>query len=125
MGLSRTEWRDVAEVEAARSYGKKYAGWFAFKRFGAGPLGIVVVVAALGLGARWVWTHVRSLLAGTDVAVSGGHTLAVAFIVLTLATFIAYRPGRSPSMPVALVVKLLVFGALWLGLFAFLIGRIL
>lgn len=109
--LSKDDWMKTAEYQAARVYGEKYAGWFAFRRFLAGPLGILVIAGSLGLGAYWLWNHV-------GVPATPGR-LSTAFWVLAVAlvigTFVAFRPTGKFRTAAALLVRGVVVGLLWLG----------
>lgn len=109
MALTKTQWRDIAEAQAAAEYGKKYAGWFMFRRFLAGPVGVLVLAGAGGLGAYALWRHLPSVSSGS---LSTGFWVIVA--LLAIGTFVVFRPGR--FVPAALlVVRAVVVALLWLG----------
>jgi hypothetical protein len=109
--LSKDDWMKTAEYQAARVYGEKYARWFAFRRFAAGPLGILTLVGAFGFGAYWLWSHV-------SVPATPGR-LPTAFWVLSAAlvvgTFVAFRPSDKFRTAAGLLVRGVIVGLLWLG----------
>jgi hypothetical protein len=113
MHLTKEEWNRQAERAAAASFGEKHAGYYTFKRYAAGPLGILGLAGLLIGGATWAWNHVHLPSAGT-----GPAHLPVLFWVfligLAIGTVVAFRPGR--IVPAAAVLmRAVVFSLLWLG----------
>ncbi len=111
--ITKEEWNRRAELAAAAAHGEKYAGYYRFKRYAAGPLGIATGTGILGLGAYWTWNHVH-----LPSATAGPGHLPTAFwvflVLLVVGTFIAFRPGRFVPAA-ATLVRAVVFSLLWLG----------
>lgn len=116
MQLTKNEWNRHAEIAAAHKHGENHVGWYLFRRYGAGPTAVLVVLGALALGARWLWTHAR--LPGAGVA---GIPVAfwVLLVALILGTGVAFRPARTVRPAAATLVRLVVVGLLWLGLITY------
>lgn len=113
--LTKDQWMKIAEAEAAASYGKKYAGFLMFRRFMAGPLGVVVGALVLGAALYFGATHLHA------PKLSAGHLPTVFWIVvvgLALVTFVVFRPGRIVPAA-ATLVRAVVFAMLWLGVVAY------
>jgi hypothetical protein len=122
MGMTRSEWWSVAEKSAAEHYGRKYASFFMFRRWMAGPLGVVLAAGAFGWGAWWVWTHAAAAFTRPGAGLpSGVWVLAGAWLVVTV---VAYRPGRGFAMPGFRIVKGFVVVAGWLTLAGYVIASL-
>lgn len=124
MGLSRQDWMDVAEKSAAEHYGRKHAGWFLFKRFGATPTAALIGAGALGWVAYQAWSILSAMFAGTNSASGIPVGLWVAAGVLLVLTVVAYRPGRMPTRFTPVLLKAVGFTLAWLALIAYAIGAL-
>lgn len=125
--ITREEWKRTAEHAAAAKHGEKNYGWYAFRQYGAVPVGIAVAAGAVGLGAWWMWSNVIRPLFDHDTPGPAGG-LPDAFWVITVialvATLIAFRPGRKFAMLHVLLAKVAVTALVWLGLFGYAIAYI-
>jgi hypothetical protein len=111
--ITKDEWNRRAEFAAASKFGEDHAAWYIFKRYAAGPVGVVAAAGTLGLGGYWAWNHVHLPSAGLGPA----HLPAVFWVflvALALGTVITFRPGRFVPAATALV-RGVVFALLWLG----------
>jgi hypothetical protein len=116
--LSRQDWKNYADVAAAHKHGEETWRWRLFKRRMAGPWGVAAAAGAVGFGAWWLWDHAADALGGVNTPPSSSGFLAVA-VLLIIATTVAFRPRSMPTPAHILILKVAVFGALWLGLVAF------
>jgi hypothetical protein len=125
--ISKEEWKTTAEHAAATQYGVDHKGWYAFKRLHAARVGIGALLAGLGFGAWLVWDNVVRPLFTGDFAVPSGSIPALFWIVVAstlIVTVVAFRPGRPITAFHVTVLKMLVIGSAWLGLFGFAVARI-
>lgn len=122
--LSKEEWTRTAEHSAAAAYGEKHKEWYAFKRWGAAPLGVLIAVGAVGYGAFWLWERATGLLSGSGPSVDAPLGLFAAAAVLLLVTVIAFWPGRLPSTFPVLLAKLSILGVAWMLVLGFLLGSL-
>lgn len=110
--LTKDQWMKIAEASAASHYGEKYAGWFMFRRFMAGPVGIATGALVLSVTGYLALTHLHL------PRMTGGGHLPVAFWVvvvgLALVTAFTFRPGRIVPAA-AIIVRGALFALLWLG----------
>src|SRR5213078_1850176 len=95
--LSSEEWHTLARREAAREYGKDHKGVYTALQFAPHIAGFVLL-AALGGGAWWLYSHAHAALShvsGAQVPHSGdGLTwVGVAGAILAIVTVGTYRPG--------------------------------
>jgi hypothetical protein len=113
--LDRQSWLKEADAAAARAYGEKHSGMFAW-RHGAGLVGLAVALIALGLGAYWVWHHVSV----PHVSAPASHGIPTAFwVVLVIAMAGTVALFRSTAAPTLFFAKLAGAVLVWLGLAAF------
>lgn len=123
--ISKEEWNRTAEHAAAASYGEEYRGWIMTKRVLAGPLGVVLLfaalVGALAWGAYWLWNRAAEAFTGTADLPGGGFWLAGG--ALLVVTLIAYRPGAYPSIA-TLITKSALIVTCWLVWLGFLVGSL-
>jgi len=119
--LSKSEWRTEMQRSAARKIGENSAGWFFFVRFLAGPLSVLIAVGLAGFGAWWVWDQAVSALETNSVAQSSPVPAAfwLAAALLAIGTAIAFRPRIIPAAAHITILKVAVFGLLWLGVIAY------
>lgn len=120
--LTRQEWHRAAEYEAARYYGKKYAGWYLLRR-NAGPIAILLGLGAAGGGAWWLWDTVSGAVSGAPV---GSGVPAWSLVVLLLAVVsgaVSVATAiRRAAIPAAMAF-ILVHGVIVLGILGFIISR--
>jgi hypothetical protein len=120
--LSKEEWNAVAERAAAADYGTRHARWLRFRRFGAGPAGILLVAGAVGLGVWWVFAHLIRP-AFDHQWVRSDASLPIAFwlfaAVALIATIYAFRPRIIPPAPSLRFLRAVVAGLIWLGLLTY------
>lgn len=119
MGLSKEQWRNVAEASAAAKYGERYASWLAFRRFGATPLLIAAAIGTVGLGAWWVWSHlIDPLLSG--VAVGGPGIPLLYWIAVALAGIGTAAALRIPVIHFGVfLARAAAVGIVWLVLIGY------
>ncbi len=119
--LSKQVWRDEAERAAARKFGENNAGWFIARRFLAGPLGLLVLAGGLGWAAWWVWQRATAAI-GSGLSWDPPLVFGVLVAFLGVASMVAFRP-RARVVPAHItILKLFVFGLLWLGVLAYAVG---
>lgn len=119
-GMTREQWHSAAEKAAAETYGRKYASMYAFRRFGAVPTAVLIGVGVLGWLAYKAWQFLSGAFDGSGPAAPTWSFIAAG--ALLIATLIAYRPGRMPSMPITGVIKAVVFAGAWIALVSFTVG---
>lgn len=124
MQLTRDEWKRQVEIAAAHKHGENNAGWYVFRRYGAGPLGILVIVGMLGYGAYWVWHHL-SLPATGDGPAGLPVLFWIALVALILGTAYAFRPTHRFRPMATTMIRAVVAGLLWLGFLTYAITVIL
>lgn len=115
--LSRTEWMSEAERSAARKFGEQNAGLFMFRRWLAGPMGVLALAGLLGAGLYWLWNRIGDALSGAGHL--PGLPFWIAATVLLVITGIVFRPRPLPTPGVMLLFKASVMGLLWLGLLTY------
>lgn len=114
MQLTRDEWKRHVEIAAAHKHGENNAGWYVFRRYGAGPLGVLAIAGTLGWGAYWLWNHISLPDVGNGPA--GIPALFWVFLVaLILGTGFAFRPTDRFRPMSSTLLRAVVTGLLWLG----------
>lgn len=126
--LKRSEWSDIAERSAAAASGAHHWKKYAFRR-NLPICAALALLAALGYGIWWVQDRVREAWAARPV-ISPAPTahpgvpmwIWLALGALALATFAAFRPGRTTDSAPVLLGKILGLGLAWLILIGLTIG---
>jgi hypothetical protein len=120
MALTKEQWDHAAEKAAAEAYGRDHKGWYTFKRYGAKPTAIGLVLAGIGFLGYKLWSAASNALTGDVAMPSTGQILL--FVALLFATLIAYRPGRALLSLPMMIVKAVVFVGAWLMLISMALG---
>jgi hypothetical protein len=121
--ITKDEWHRTAEFAAAAKWGEEHKSWFVFRRFGLPVLAVVVPVGLVGFLLWKAWQALSGSFSG-----HGAATMPALFWIvggaLLVATIIAFRPRTAFVTFGALMVKVGVLLALWLGYVAYGIGMI-
>lgn len=121
--LTRDQWNQTAEYAAASKWGEEHKSWFVFRRFGLPVLAVVVPVGLVGFLIWKAWQALSGALSGHGTV--GLPTLFwIVGGALLVATIIAFRPRTAFVTFGAMMVKVGVLLALWLGYIAYGIGSI-
>jgi hypothetical protein len=129
MGITRERWDEEADIQAARDFGRATYKLRVARHF-APHFAVLFAVGLVGFAVWKLWHFAEGLRSdGPQTSAVGGASAVplwawFAVGLLTLATAVAFHPGRIDRLGV-LAAKLLVIPAAWLLLAGFIASRVL